>query len=255
MRAGGAHGPQDSHHDPRSNRIDPDAGGSARAEEGQGEHRFGSPGFIVSADRLLPLLSYQSIKTTQSDGSSDTQSRFSLALMNNGPYGVFASFYNLPRLGFDWLPIRNLTLGGAAWLYTDLQATDDQSPANGSSKSTNQPKVTYWGVAPRVGYIIPLGDKLSVWPRAGVEYHNVSTSDVGSGSGSITQFSLEAEAMLVLSPWNHFGFQVGPTADIPLTGSQTVTGTGTGTGGTTSTAKVDSAMFQVGLSAGMLGHF
>jgi hypothetical protein len=227
--------------------------GSAHAEEGQGIHRFGSPGFIVSADRLLPLLSYQSIKTTQNDGSSDAQSSFSIALMNNGPFGVFASFYNLPRVGLDWVPIRHLTLGGAAWFYADLQASESQSPAKSSlSTSVDRPKVTYWGVAPRVGYIIALGDKVSLWPRLGVEYHNVSTSDVGSGSGSITQFALEAEAMFVVSPWDHFGFQVGPTADIPFTGSQTVNAT---SGGTTSSVKVDSSMLQLGVSAGMLGHF
>jgi opacity protein-like surface antigen len=231
---------------------------TARAEEGQGTHRFGSPGFIVSGDRLLPLLSYQSIKTTQDDGSTDTQSRLSMALMNNGPYGVFSSFYNLPRLAFDWLPIQNLTLGGAAWLYVDLQATDNTKPAGaGSSTNTDQPKVTYWGVAPRVGYIIPMGDKFSFWPRAGIEYHNVSTSSVaGSGSGSITQFAFEAEAMLVISPWNHFGFTVGPTVDVPISGEQTSTTTATMNGVTTSTStRVDSAMFQVGLSGGMLGHF
>ncbi|HEY8041130.1 MAG TPA: hypothetical protein VIF15_15090 [Polyangiaceae bacterium] len=225
----------------------------ARAQEPEPEHRFGAPGFVVSADRLLPLLSYQSIKTTQNDGSSETQSRLSVALLNNGPYGVFGSFYNLPRVGFDWLPIRNLTLGGAAWLYTDLQSTDTQSPASGPSKNTDTPKATYWGVAPRIGYVFPLSEKLYLWPRAGVEYHNVSTSDVGNGSGSVSQFAVEVEAMLVVSPWRHFGFQVGPTADIPVTGSQTVTSTSTG--GTSTSTKVDSAMLQIGLSAGMLGHF
>jgi opacity protein-like surface antigen len=230
--------------------------GSARAEEGQGTHRFGSPGFIVSADRLLPLLSYQSITTTPPGGPSETQSRTSIALMNNGPYGVFNSFYNLPRLGFDWLPIQNLTIGGAAWLYADLQASDSIS-TGGVSKSTNTPKATYWGIAPRVGYIIPMGDKLSLWPRAGIEYHNVSySSDVGSASSSVNQFAIEAEAMFVISPWNHFGFMVGPTLDAPISGEQTsVVSTTTGTTTTTSEVRVDSKMWQVGLSAGMLGHF
>jgi hypothetical protein len=229
--------------------------GSASAEEGQGTHRFGERGFIISADRLLPLLSYQSVTTTPPGGPSETQSRTSIALMNNGPYGVFDSFYNLPRLGFDWLPIDNLTLGGAAWFYADLQASDSVS-TSGVSKSTDIPKVTYWGIAPRVGYIIRLGDKLSLWPRAGIEYHNVSSSDVGAGSTSVTQFAIEAEAMLVISPWNHFGFMVGPTLDAPLSGEQTIATTGTtGATTTTTTLRVDSAMWQVGLSAGMLGHF
>jgi opacity protein-like surface antigen len=225
----------------------------ARAEEGQGTHRFGNRGFIISADRLLPLLSYQSVTTTPPGGPSDTQSRTSIALMNNGPFGVFNSFYNLPRLGFDWLPIDNLTLGGAAWFYTDLQAADATS-TNGVSKSTDTPKATYWGIAPRVGYIIRMGDMLSLWPRAGVEYHHVSYSDVGAGSSSVIQFALEAEAMLVISPWNHFGFMVGPTLDAPISGEQTRAVT-SADGMTTTTVRDNSAMWQVGLSAGMLGHF
>lgn len=60
-----------------------------------------------------------------------------------------------------------------------------------------------------------LSDVLSLWPRAGVEYHNVSASSVnGSVSPSVDQFAIDAEVMLVISPWNHFGFTVGPTIDI-----------------------------------------
>jgi hypothetical protein len=229
--------------------------GSAQAEEGQGTHRFGNRGFIISADRLLPLLSYQSVTTTPPGEPSTTDSRTSIALMNNGPFGVFNSFYNLPRLGFDWLPIDNLTLGGAAWFYTDLQAADSTT-TGGVSKSTDTPKATYWGIAPRVGYVIRMGDMLSLWPRAGIEYHNVNYSDVGAGSTSVTQFAIEAEAMLVISPWNHFGFMVGPTLDAPISGEQTVTNTNTtGMSTVTSTVREDSKMWQVGLSAGMLGHF
>jgi opacity protein-like surface antigen len=230
---------------------------SARAEEGQGSRRFGSRGFIVSADRLIPLTSYESFKATQSDGSSETKSDLSLGLLSNAPYTAFGTFYNLPRLAFDWIPVRNLTLGGALWAYTQLTATDSTSPGHGSSTSQDQPKVTYWGIAPRIGYVVPLGDALSLWPRAGVEYHNVSSSSVnGDVSPSVTQFSLEAEVMLVVSPWNHFGFTVGPTIDVPVSGKSTsAAATGTGTTGTAVATSFDSAMFQIGFSAGMLGHF
>jgi hypothetical protein len=63
--------------------------------------------------------------------------------------------------------------------------------------------------------------------------------------------------MFVISPWDNFGFQVGPTADIPISGTQTVTSAATGMGGTTTTTSTteSSAMLQVGVSAGVLGHF
>ena len=231
--------------------------GSAGAEEGQGSFRFGSRGFIVSAERLIPLTSYESVKTTQNDGSSETKSDLSLGILSNAPYTSFGTFYNLPRIAFDWIPLRNLTLGGALWAYVQLNSTDSRSPAGGSSKSTDLPKVTYWGIAPRVGYVVPLGDVLSLWPRAGIEYHNVSASSVsGSVSPSVDQFAIDAEVMLVISPWNHFGFTVGPTLDVPVSGKSTsASATGTGTTGAATATSFDSAMFQVGVSAGMLGHF
>jgi hypothetical protein len=232
---------------------------SARAEEGEGPSHFGSPGFIVSADRLIPLTSYESFKTTESNGSSSGKSDLSLGLLSNAPYTSFGTFYNLPRLAFDWIPVRGLTLGGAVWAYTQLSVTQSTAPPNGPSTSTDQPKVTYWGLAPRVGYIVALGHVVSFWPRAGVEYHNVSSSTFnGSASPSVTEFAVEGEAMFVISPWNHFGFTVGPTIDVPVTGKSTsasAVATGTGTTGPATPTSVNSTMFQVGVSAGMLGHF
>jgi hypothetical protein len=229
--------------------------GSARAKEGDGSSRFGSPGFIISADRLIPLTSYESVKTTQSDGSSETKSDLSLGLLSNAPYAAFGTFYNLPRLGFDWVPVQSLTLGGAVWLYTQLTVTDSHSAPNGGpTVSTDQPKVTYWGIAPRVGYIVPIGHILSLWPRAGVEYHHVSST--GPNEPAVTQVAIDAEVMLVISPWNHVGFTVGPTLDVPLTGKTTSTSaTGTGTTGGVAATSVDSAMFQIGASGGMLVYF
>jgi hypothetical protein len=235
--------------------------GSAYAKEvkeSEGAARFGARGFILSADRLIPLTSYESVKTTQSDGSSDTQTRLSVGLFSNGPFGVFGTFYNLPRLAFDWVPVKNLTLGGSFWLYTQLTASDSTSPPGGSSSTSHdQPKVTYWGIAPRIGYVIALSQVLSLWPRVGVEYHNVSSSSVnGLASPSVTQFSIDAEALLVISPWDHFGFTLGPTADIPITGKSTSqSATGTGTGGPALSTSVDSTMLQIGASAGMLCYF
>jgi hypothetical protein len=233
--------------------------GFARAEEGGGPSHFGSPGFIVSADRLLPLTSYESIKTTASDGSSVGKSDLSLGLLSNAPYTSFGTFYNLPRLAFDWIPVRGLTLGGAVWAYTQLSVTQSTTPANGASVSVDQPKVTYWGLAPRIGYIVALGHVLSFWPRAGIEYHNVSSSTFnGTASPSVTEFAVEGEAMFVISPWNHFGFTVGPTVDIPVTGKSTsasAVATGTGTTGAATPTSQNSTMFQIGVSAGMLGHF
>lgn len=97
-----------------------------------------------------------------------------------------------------------------------------------------------------------MGEKLSFWPRAGIEYHDVSWSDVGNGSGSITQFAFEAEAIarhLALEPLRLHGRPdnrrpAHRRADDDVHRHRR-----------RDDVVVDSAMFQVGLSAGMLGHF
>jgi hypothetical protein len=117
-----------------------------------------------------------------------------------------------------------------------------------------------------VGYVVPFSPTVALWPRAGVAYTNLSTSSVTSSSGgtsftspggSIWQLAVELDAMLVITPWSHFGFTIGPTADIPLAGkSKSSTSSSSGTGPTTTTTtSVNVSMLQVGLGAGLLGHF
>jgi len=231
--------------------------GSARADDGDDSPRFGARKIIISADRLIPLVSYEGVKSTQSNGSSDTKTDLSLGLLSNAPYGAFGTFFNLPRLAFDWVPVPNLTLGGAIFGYTQLLAKDKVAPNGAVSTTTDQPRVNYWGFAPRIGYIVPLGHLVSFWPRVGMAYYNVSSSSVsGAVSPSVTQLAFEAEALFVISPWRHFGFTVGPTLDVPVTGKSTsASETATGTTGVATATSYDSSMFQVGVSAGMLGHF
>ena len=126
--------------------------------------------------------------------------------------------------------MQNLTLGGALWLYADLQATNSSG-----GTSTDQAKLTSGASRRESGYIIPLGDKVSFWPRAGVEYEQRELSD---GSLSVTQFAVDLEAMLVISPWNH-PLHGRPTADIPLSGKQTLTAAAGGGGGSTSVDSYD----------------
>ena len=240
---------------------------SARADE----PGFGEKGVMISADRLLPIISYQSTKEDQGGGGSVTDSHVSFAFGSNGLAGVtngttnLATFYNLPRLGFDVDVVPHLTVGGSVWIYTDLSANENTTQANGTSTSVDQPKVTYWGFQPRIGYIIPLGGStLSFWPRIGIAYNNYSIGSVTTGNpptttsgGTLWQLGLDIEPMFVITPWNrHFGITIGPTGDIPLAGKLSSTTTNTaGTTTTTTTTSTNVSMWQVGLQAGLVGHF
>jgi hypothetical protein len=231
-------------------------------DEPEPAHRagFGSHGVIVSAERLIPLVTYGSYKNTDPDGSSTTESRVGVAFLTNGPLGGLTTTYNIPRLAFDFVVVPNLTIGGAAWVYSDLSAKHDSSPAHGPSQSEDQAKFTYWGFAPRIGYVAALSDTVALWPRAGIEYHSLGTGDVTRTSGGQTttdygsttwQLAADLEAMLVITPWNHFGFAIGPTADIPISGKTSSNAPSTGT----TPQSIDVAMLQIGLTGGVLGYF
>jgi opacity protein-like surface antigen len=230
--------------------------GSATAATPSAALRDGN--IIISADRLAPIVDYWSSTTTDTNGSKSTSSRTSISLVTSNPLAALGTVYNVPRFGLDGVIGPGVTIGGAAWIYTDLNASNSTTPANGgSSTSFDQPKATYWGVAPRVGYILAIGDMVSLWPRAGVEYHDVSSGTVTnngntSGGSSFTQLALDVDALLVITPVNHFGITIGPGAAIPLTGNTSSTST---IAGQTTTTSRDSAMWWVGLNAGLLGYF
>lgn len=228
---------------------------SARAAD----EDFGEHGIMIGADRLLPILNYDSAKTDNGNGGSTTDSRVGFAFGSNGAGTLLESFYNLPRLGFDVVVIPHLTLGGSAWIYTDLSANTTTTQTNGNSTTVDQAKITYWGFSPRVGYVIPFSHTFHFWPRAGISYNNLGTGSVTvdnvTTAGNTTwQVAATVEAMFVITPWTrHFGFTVGPTADIPIAGK--TSSTTTGTNGVTTTTSVNETMWQVGLQAGLVGHF
>jgi hypothetical protein len=218
---------------------------------------FGEHGVMISADRLLPILNYDSLKTDTGGGGSRTDSGVSFAFGSNGLPGAGGTLYNLPRLGFDVVVVPHLTLGGQAWVYTDLSASESVTLPNGTTGSTDQPKTTYWGFVPRVGYVIPIGRSFAFWPRVGFEYHNLSQTSPSSATGTTTsgvwQVGMDVEAMFVITPWTrHFGITLGPTVDIPFAGKTSTTVT---QGNVSTTTSVDSTMWQVGLQAGLVGHF
>jgi hypothetical protein len=218
----------------------------------QDAHGFGSQGqFILSGERLISLLSYNNLSVdSPTGGGSTSTSRTSLALVTSGGAVQLGTPYNIPRLALDYTVIDRLTIGGSLWIYGDLSASNS-SITGVQTISTSQSKVTYWGFAPRVGYILPLADMFAFWPRGGFEYHHI---DTGGGDVSIWQLAASLEAMFAFVPIEHFAITLGPAADIPLTGKATVTGPTLPVIGAQTTS-VSSSFFQLGIVGGLLGYF
>jgi hypothetical protein len=193
---------------------------------------------VLGADRLFPLLSYTAI-SAGSGTTSSTQKNTSISLL--GGIGLAQSFYNVPRLAFDYALTENVTIGGAVFAYITLSATQ----SSGSGTSSDLSKLTLVGVAPRMGYLLPLSSSVWLWPRAGITYDSLTSSPPTGSSSTINQFAANIDAMFVLSPVEHVGITLGPEVDVPISGSSS-SGSGTST---------DTSQFHVGLTAGLAVWF
>ncbi len=244
------------------------AAGTASAQElAKG---FGTKGeFIVSADRLAPLFTYTNTKTTDNrtnPATTNSTSTTAIGLFPNfNDFAFNGNFYNVPRVGFDYTIIDRLTLGGSIAFATQLGSSNTQEQGGGSV-SQDAAKSTYFALAPRIGYILPLSDLFAFWPRAGLSFNllHTSTPEFGNGRGAnvtnstnTSLWALSLEPLFVLTPVQHFGFFAGPVLDIPLTGSTKTETTTTPPGGPAQTQSLsrDYSSLHFGITAGLLGWF
>jgi hypothetical protein len=231
--------------------------------QGRAGAAFGDQGqAIVSVDRLMPLFAYESYKQGFfGGGGTNNQTVTSISLVGHGvsaySYGgveLGALFYNIPRFAFDYTVWQHLTVGGSVWAYFQLGNSTTHTE-NGVSVTNDNGKVTFWGIAPRVGWILQLSDVFSFWPRGGVSFNDAGVTfppanpGLPSGGGTVTQWAIDLEPMFVITPVPHAGFTVGPAVDIPFAGSLS-TSNAAGT-----TVSVDSTQFHFGITAGLLAWF
>lgn len=99
----------------------------------------------------------------------------------------------------DFFVIDNLSIGGALGFRWEEGGGD------------YPPRMTTVGIVPRVGYNIPAGDKLSIWPRLGLSYGFVSLSP-GRGRPAVSgnAVALRVEVPFALHLASHFFIGIGP---------------------------------------------
>jgi hypothetical protein len=194
-------------------------------------HGLASKGeLILGADRLFQLITYAAI--SQGSGASSSSGKTtSLSLFG----GIGTGIYNIPRLAFDYAVTDNLTIGGAAFAHFTLSSTT----SSGGGPSNDTTKIRLLGVAPRIGYVLPLSSSIWFWPRAGLTYDVLTFSQPTGTSSSLSQFAANVEAMFVFSPVEHVGITLGPAVDVPISGSLS--------GG----PPTDTSQCQVGVTAGL----
>jgi hypothetical protein len=227
---------------------------TAGAAYGQTAAAFGDQGqFIISADRLMPLFAYENDKQTNADGSTDSQTVTSMAFVTHGP--TYVTIYNVPRFALDYTVWQHLTVGGSAWVYFQPGNSSTHTEPGQPNVTTDQPKVTYWGLAPRAGWILHLSDLFAFWPRGGISFNQIVTSATRhngnvtvSETNTVTQWAVDLEPMFAITPVPHVAFTAGPVVDIPFGGSVSQSANGT-------TVSTDQTMFHFGLMGGLLVWF
>lgn len=238
--------------------------------EAQDAHGFGSQTqLILSADRLVPVFAWTSATVTSTQGNNTieaTQSDSSTSLLwGNDGQAFFGprSPHTVPRAAFDFVIIPHLTLGGSvAFAFSLGGSTETETRTNNQTVTVknDSPSNTVIALGPRVGYIIPFGDLLAFWPRAGFSFYSLRrTTEQSPDNGAVERdtikvsaFSLDVDPQLMIIPTEHFFINVGPLINIPLTGSVSSERV---RGATTTTVDDDLTLWHFGITAGLGGWF
>jgi hypothetical protein len=221
---------------------------------------------IITADRLVPLVSYtresvDSNELPQNTPRTDSLSGSSISLLWGNNFFDGQRIHSLPRVALDFTVIERLTVGGAIAFAVGLggsQSTERERNGRTETTESDAPKSTVFGFVPRVGYILPLTEMLAVWPRGGMgiyttrrKVYDDDNNDVSVTTGD-TIFSLDLDPQLAIVPFEHFYFSVGPLVNIPLTASRKIE---TQRPNQTNTTSNDLHLFQFGITASLGGFF
>ena len=145
-------------------------------------------------------------------GQKAVSSDAGLSLSNTSISGVDGSTTSLVlRPAVDWFFTDSISLGG----FVGVEYNSTQ----GSSS-------TVISLGPRLGYNLPLSERLSLWPKLGFSLASTSFEDdtiAGDDEESNTSVQLNLFAPLMFHPVQHFFLGLGPALDQDLSGDAKAT--------------------------------
>lgn len=194
------------------------------APQALGQDRFATAGrFAIGAERVFGYASTTTkVETEFQPGNIDYERETTKTQLDFLARGDVGDPFVAPRVGFDYFVIDGLSIGGA-FAYTSSKEDGDETIGNNNNDLAEE-ESSGFAIAPRVGYCFMFNDTVGIWPRGGFTYASAKTevNNPGNAPDTGTEFSvldLTLEGMLVITPVPHAGFMVGPTIELPLSGS------------------------------------
>jgi hypothetical protein len=223
----------------------------ARESDALAQTRFGDKGQLVLTAENLFALSTERIAEAFPTGDRITvTNRFGILYSDRndsiGPHG--------PQLGAAYFFAPSMSIGGT--IGYESRGGSVTPPPNPPMVPVAQSKndVSTFIFMPRFGYALMLTQALGFYFRGGIGLYRVGESNAVDSrlKDSVTFWLIGLDALFVVTPVQHFGFFVGPQADISFAGSHSATDV---RAGVVVEGSQNVSYRDIGIGAGLLGYF
>jgi hypothetical protein len=187
------------------------------------QSRFGDKSQLaITAENLFMLSTERHAEATPTGDAVEVTNRFGILLSDRND-----SFSpHIPQVGGHFFVIPSLSIGGTIG-YEARGGSNTRPPNPNGMVFASQPKpdAATFVFMPKVGYALMLTNTLGFWFRGGIGFFRLGVSDPVDSrqKESISYWIFSADALFVVAPVQHFGFYVGPQADISFAGSHSIT--------------------------------
>jgi len=196
--------------------------------------------FIVGVERITSVVGWSETETLQAPTGSlnglESQSvdfersGTTVSVLGAGFGRNFGGvFYGVPRVAFDGRFENGFTLGGAV-SFLSFSTSHDEITGTGGKTTVNEPTVTVFVLAPRLGVLFESSRLVSVWLRGGITRVSLSADSTttttingvpstSTSTSTVTALAVTLDPQVVFTPVPHVGISVGPILDIGVSGS------------------------------------
>lgn len=192
-------------------------------------------GFVLSADHMAGFAYYINNYDTPGQDTKHKGTNVTLLWANPNNDTSIPVPGTIPRISADGFVIQSLSLGGSIGYYSVA------GEAKSGDVSQDFPTLSGFAFAPRVGWVFDLPKAWSIWLRGGPSFFFGSASRENSDA-DLWFMQFDVDCMFNFHITQSFGFNMGPTIAIPITGSLDLGST-----------KVDATSFSTGITLGLFG--